>query len=295
MDWARDGANWPNRETSQFHRVGALRWHVQRMGEAGRPQILLAHGTGSATHSWRAMMPALAREFDVIGVDLPGHGFTSAPPSYRMTLADMAAGLGELMATLGEAPAMLVGHSAGAAIMARVALDGAANPDFVVALNGALLPLPGVHGQFFGGAAKMIAMMPAVPWFFAWRARDRGAVEKLIASTGSTLEEAGIAQYAALFSDQGHVANVLAMMSNWDLEALSRDLPRLGRKLILIAAEGDRAVPIKVARKVTSLVPEARLIIQPKLGHLSHEEAPEETAALLAGFMAEAAHPQTAP
>ena len=62
----------------------------------------------------------------------------------------MAAALGDLVAGLGVAPAMLVGHSAGAAIVARMALDGAPSRAPVVALNGALLPLPGVHGQFFG-------------------------------------------------------------------------------------------------------------------------------------------------
>jgi magnesium chelatase accessory protein len=216
MDWARDGADWPNRDSSFFVRRGALHWHVQRMGRAGDPVLVMAHGTGSATHSWRAMMPALARHFDVIAADLPGHGFTSAPPAYRMTLPDMAAALGDLVQSLGVAPSMLVGHSAGAAIMARLALDGVAGDPLVVALNGALLPLPGMHGHVFGGMARMLAMVPVVPWFFAWRARDRGAVERLIAGTGSTLDDEGVALYAKLMRDQGHVGNVLGMMANWD-------------------------------------------------------------------------------
>ena len=283
MDWQRHGQDWPNRAASTFVRRGTLNWHVQRMGSG--PQILLAHGTGSATHSWRDLMPALARHAEVIAADLPGHGFTSAPPSYRMTLPDMAAALADLSGSLNLSPAMLVGHSAGAAIVARMALDWPTDAAPVVALNGALLPLPGVHGQFFGGAAKMIAMMPAVPWFFSWRARDRGAVEKVIAGTGSTLDEAGIELYARLLRDQGHVGNVLAMMANWDLEALRRDLPKLGSRLILVAADGDRAVPPKVARKVEALVPGARVIVQHGLGHLSHEEAPEATASLLLGLL----------
>ena len=297
MDWARDGADWPNRAASFFIRRGSLNWHVQRMspalsqgggGQGNRRVLLLAHGTGSATHSWRALMPALAQHFDVIAPDLPGHGFTGALAPYRMTLPDMAEALGDLLQGLGVSPSMVVGHSAGAAIVARLVLNGAADPAAVVALNGALLPLPGMHGQFFGGMAKMLVMMPVVPWFFSWRARDRRAVEKLIAGTGSTLDERGIGLYARLMADQTHVANVLAMMANWDLEALARDLPKLGRRLVLIAAEGDKAVPVKVSRKVAALVPGSRLILQPKLGHLAHEEAPAETAAMLAAIMHDA-------
>jgi magnesium chelatase accessory protein len=285
MEWQKDGADWPNRHTSAFIRRGALNWHVQRMG-AG-PTLLLAHGTGSSTHSWRDLMPALARHFDVIAPDLPGHGFTSAPPAYRMRLPDTANSLADLVQALGAKPALAVGHSAGAAIVARMALDGAIEPAAVVALNGALLPLPGMHGQFFGSIARMMVMMPAVPWLFSWRARDRSAVEKLIAGTGSTLDEAGIALYARLLRDQAHVGNVLAMMANWDLDALARDLPRLRERLVLVAATGDRAVPIKVAHKILALVPQARLIVQERLGHLSHEEAPAETASLLWQVMQE--------
>lgn len=293
MDFLRDGAAWPNRDSSFFVRRGALNWHVQRMGQPGRPVLALAHGTGSATHSWRALMPALAQHFDVIAPDLPGHGFTSAPPSYRMKLPDMAAALGDLLQSLEATPAMLVGHSAGAAIMARLALDQAHGRALVVALNGALLPLPGVHGQVFGGMAKMLAMVPVVPWFFSWRARDRGAVERLIAGTGSTLDAEGIALYARLMRDQGHVGNVLGMMANWDLDPLARDLPRLGRRLVLIAADGDRAVPVKVSQKVAALVPGSRLILQKRLGHLSHEEAPAETASLLGQVFEDAAESAT--
>jgi magnesium chelatase accessory protein len=279
MDWTRQGADWPNRTASRFIKVGTLTWHVQRMG-AG-PVLLLAHGTGAATHSWRGLMPALAKHFTVVAPDLPGHGFTSAPPAYRMTLKDMSGALAELLHTLGDMPEIAVGHSAGAAILARMTLDGTITPKILVALNGALLPLPGMHGQFFGGMAKMLALLPVVPWLFTWRAGDREAVSKMIASTGSTLEPAGVDLYGRLLRDPVHVSNVLAMMANWELDALARDLPLLKPRLALIVAEGDRAVPVKVARKVMALVPGAELIMQPKLGHLSHEEAPAETARLI--------------
>ena len=58
---------------------GPIRWHVQRMG-AG-PALLLLHGTGAATHSWRALAPLLAEHFTVVAPDLPGHGFTGPPGS----------------------------------------------------------------------------------------------------------------------------------------------------------------------------------------------------------------------
>jgi pimeloyl-ACP methyl ester carboxylesterase len=76
-DWEREGRHWPNRGSSQFVRAAGLRWHVQVMGSG--PTLLLLHGSGAATHSWRDLAPILARDFRVIAPDLPGHGFTETP------------------------------------------------------------------------------------------------------------------------------------------------------------------------------------------------------------------------
>jgi magnesium chelatase accessory protein len=279
MDWKCQGADWPNRSASRFVQADGLTWHVQIMGQG--PVLLLVHGTGASSHSYRDLAPLLAQDFTVVVPDLPGHGFTSAPPSYRMTLKDMSAALASLIDALKAPPAMVVAHSAGAAIAARMALDGRITPQTLVSLNGALLPIPGLPGQFFSGMAKTLALIPAVPWLFSWRAGDPAAVRKMIASTGSTLDQAGIDLYARLLRDSGHVANVLAMMANWELDGLARDLPRLKPRLVLVVADQDRAVPVKVGRKLEQLVPGATLLVQQGLGHLSHEERPAETAALL--------------
>ncbi len=118
LDWARDGRDWPNRDASRFVDAGGLRWHVQVLGpaDADAPTLLLLHGTGAATHSWRALAPRLAHGFRVVAPDLPGHGFTSMPPADGLSLPGMAAAVGALLAALDASPALVVGHSAGAAV-----------------------------------------------------------------------------------------------------------------------------------------------------------------------------------
>jgi magnesium chelatase accessory protein len=279
LRWDVDGLDWPHRAFSRFVEVGRMRWHVQVMGQG--PVALLVHGTGAASHSWRALAPMLARQFTVVVPDLPGHGFTDSLPAADASLPGFAKALAELVRALALPPTLAVGHSAGAAVLARMCLDGAIAPTALVSLNGALLPPRGWAGLIFMPAARLLALNPFVPYLFSWRAGDPRAVARLIDSTGSTLDAEGAALYARLIASPQHVAGTLAMMARWDLRPLVADLPRLAPALTLVVGEGDRTVAPREAWLVQQRLAAARIVSLPGLGHLAHEEAPADVAALL--------------
>jgi len=249
------------------------------MGE-GTP-LLLIHGTGAATHSWRGLLPLLAQHFDVIAPELPGHGFTQSPPSHRLSLPGMADDLSRLLTAVGVKPEVAVGHSAGAAILARMCLDGKISPRLLVSLNGAFMPFGGVAHQLLSPLAKLLVLNPVVPRMFAWQASTPNAVERLIANTGSSIDDRGIALYRKLVSSPAHVAAALRMMANWKLEPLLHDLPRLATTLVLVAAANDRSISPTVARQVREILPRAIVERVPALGHLAHEEQPQLIAELI--------------
>jgi magnesium chelatase accessory protein len=279
LSWDRDGRDWPNRDASRFVRATGMRWHVQQMGSG--PTLLMLHGTGASTHSWRTLAPLLARSFTVVAPDLPGHSFTESPARGRLSLPGMARQIGEVLHTLAIDPAMAVGHSAGAAIMLRMALDGAIAPRAMVSLNGALLPFGGAVSQFFSPLARLLVLNPLVPHLFAWRASKRSAVQRLILNTGSTIDDGGIEFYGRLVSSPRHVAAALAMMANWDLEPLVRDLPKLQIPLLLVACGGDRAISSDQAFRVRERMPSAKVEYVRGLGHLAHEERPDQFAEII--------------
>lgn len=296
MDWQREGPGWPHHERSRFVTAAGQRWHVQQWSApaAHAPTLLLLHGTGASTHSWRDLAPLLARQAGVIAVDLPGHGFSG--PAGRgahgdgATLPGMAHGVRALLAAIGAAPHWLVGHSAGAAIAVRMALDDPAGLHGIVSLNGALLPLHGLAGQFFSPMAKLLALNPLVPRFFAWRAADPVALRRLIGSTGSTLDAEGEALYRRLVTDPDHVAGALAMMAGWDLDMLQSALPRLAVPLHQISGERDRTVPPAYASRVQQLLAPAAAGTSTTLaglGHLAHEEQPRAVVEHLQGLLAQ--------
>jgi magnesium chelatase accessory protein len=273
--WERDGRDWPNRAWSRFVFADGLLWHVQVMG-AG-PVLLLLHGSGAATHTWRDLAPILARRFLVIAPDLPGQGFSHEPRHGGYALDSMARGVAALLSEMKTRVDLIVGHSAGAAVAVRMALDALAKPRAIIGLNAALLPFAAA-APIYSGLAKLMALNPFVPWAFARYASGPGAIERLLAETGSRIDARGVALYRKLAGNAGHVAATLRMMAHWNLTALERDLAKLTTPLELFVGSRDRTIAPERAFEVRRVVPHARITQLAGLGHLAHEEKPEDVA-----------------
>jgi magnesium chelatase accessory protein len=265
-------ADWPHAHASQRVEAGGLQWHVQVMGQG--PALWLLHGTGAASHSWRALMPVLAREHTVVVPDLPGHGYSGALPRAERSLPGMARALAALAQQMSLPPQAIAGHSAGAALALRAVLDGQFAPHRLLGINAALLPFDGLAGLVFPPLARVLARSHWLPQLVARRARDGSAVRRLVASTGSRLDADGLTLYARLITTPSHVAGALDMMANWDLASLWHDLPRLAIPLTLLVGGRDATVPPAQAQRVVRRLPGTTVHTLPGLGHLAHEEDP---------------------
>jgi magnesium chelatase accessory protein len=193
----------------------------------------------------------------------------------------MAARVRGLLDAMEVEPAMVAGHSAGAAILARLCLDRAISPAALVSLNGAFMPFGRMAAPVFSGAARMLASSPVVPYMVAMQGFRRRSVERLIEQTGSRPGRKYLDHYRSLVREPKHVAGALRMMASWDLAALWQDLPHLETPLVLVTCCNDLAVDPDQARRLARRVPGARLEQLPGLGHLGHEEDPAPFANLI--------------
>ncbi len=287
MDWARDLPSWPNHETSKRLRVRPHEWHIQEMGKG--PTLLLLHGAGASTHSWRDILPKLAKTHHVIALDLPGQGFTRAGTLRRSGLDPMAEDIAALCKAKAWNLRAIIGHSAGAAIALRLSetMPASLRPDIIIGLNPALGNFQGIAGWLFPVMAKLLALNPLTSYLFAGRAPQIARTKRIIESTGSVLDDDGLMLYARLIADRDHVEATLQMMAQWQIDPLIDRLNRIQTQCHFITGDRDRAVPPETAQKAAATMPNCRLTRLPDLGHLAHEEAPEMLSQFLIQLLSE--------
>jgi pimeloyl-ACP methyl ester carboxylesterase len=124
--------------TSRYVDTGELRLHAVIGGDG--PPLLLVHGWPETWYAWRMMMPALARDFQVVAVDQRGIGLSDKPKDGYDT-GTLARDLVALMDALGHRRFAMYGTDVGMPIAYALAAD---HPDRLERLVVSEAPLPGV-------------------------------------------------------------------------------------------------------------------------------------------------------
>src|SRR3954451_8405241 len=276
--------------TSRYVEAGGLRQHVVIGG--GRPPLLLVHGWPENWYAWRMLMPALARDFQVIAVDQRGMGLSDKPEGGYDT-GTQAGDLVALMDALGHERFAVVGHDTGFAISYALAAD---HPDRVDRV--ALLELPGSPGT-----------APAPPLFLPGPLNDRlwhlgfnridGLNEQLVTgredvffgwefdAAAKELPEGTVDHYVDGLSDPDSLRGCFGWYRALDT-TIAQDGERKTTHLTMpvLAIGGEASFGEHVGQAVQAVADDVQSTGIPGAGHFVAEEAPEEMLAALSGFLA---------
>jgi pimeloyl-ACP methyl ester carboxylesterase len=198
---------------------------------------------------------ALAPEFEVFAVDLPGHGNSEHPPEPLKT-EQYAEFLAVWLEAVGLRPAVFVGNSYGCQVIAELAVR---HPEIVV---GAVLQGPTIDG------------------FARSRARQLG--RWMLNAT----REAAV-QQAVLVRDwrQAGLRTMRAGRRHMFEHRIEVVLPRVTAPTLVVRGERDPIVSQEWAEHVTSLLPAGRLAVVPEAAHTIPFKYPEQLAQLVTTFI----------
>jgi pimeloyl-ACP methyl ester carboxylesterase len=102
---------------------------------ANDPAIVLIHGVGLRAEAWFYQVEALAKSHTVYAIDMPGHGESDLLIDENAGLNEYVSAIASWVETEINAPVIIMGHSMGAMIALRFAIDYPQQCTAVVALN----------------------------------------------------------------------------------------------------------------------------------------------------------------
>ncbi len=246
--------------------LGAIR--VGRAGAGSGAPVVLIHGYSGDLNNWQFNLEALTEAAPVIAIDLPGHGGSTKSVGDG-SLRTLAGAVGAALAALDVKHAHLVGHSLGAAVAARLALDSPGLAKSLTLIAPAGLSKTPVSDEFLTGVVE------------AQRARDlKPVIEMLVADpalvTKDMVEDVlkakrmdGVEEALATLRDR--------MAAGEDFAALRADLAA-GPATLVIASKADRIVGVI---DEAGLPANVRVAWIDGAGHMPHLEKAGEVNALI--------------
>ncbi|HWD63656.1 MAG TPA: alpha/beta fold hydrolase [Solirubrobacteraceae bacterium] len=255
------------------------------------PVLLLIHGVAGTLENWRGVIGPLSQQFTVVASDLPGHG-KSGPGAGDYSLGAMAAGLRDLLLTLGHERATVVGHSLGGGIAMQFSYQFPEMTERLVLVSSgglgtevsALLraaTLPG-SGPFIAGTAALGRAIgqPVGRVLSIVGRRPSADLAEVARGYGSLVDRDRRAAFLATL--RGVVGAEGQRVHAGDRLYLAEGLP-----VLIVWGSRDPIIPVQHAESAHEAMPGSRLEIFDGAGHLPQIERPERFVSVLSRFMAE--------
>lgn len=290
---------WPARRVT----VGGKMLHV-RDTPSTRPDAepaVYVHGLGGSSQNFTDVAGLLADRFDAQAIDLPGFGYSD--PSPRYSIPALADTLTAYLDHAGRGPVHLVGNSLGGSISVRVA---ALRPDLVrtLTLISPAMPFLNPRRTAHGPLLPVLAL-PRAERLFAW-GMARLTVEEMtdqvmLACFGDTtkvnaqrraeaIEEIKL-RYTVAHYPRAYLGTLRGLVSSF----LRAYLPGAGSQwrlaanvvapTLVIGGLDDRLVDPRVPAQVARAIPDSRLLILPRVGHVAQMEVPRLVARAIVGML----------
>ncbi|MEU7649981.1 alpha/beta fold hydrolase [Streptomyces huasconensis] len=277
--------------TSRYVDTGELRLHAVTGGEG--PPLLLLAGWPQTWYAWRLLMPALARDFQVVAVDARGVGLSDKPLSGYDT-GTLARDMVALMDALGHRRFAAVGHDVGMWTGYALAAD---HPDRIERLAVAEAAIPGLSPTppLFGSREANDRL-----WHFAFnRLGDvneqlvRGREHLYFGHQFATKSAKALPDHAVQHYVDILAADPEALRCSFEFyRALDTTIEQNQRRrtrplsLPVLAIGGAENLGASVGATMRLAADHVESLVLPECGHYPAEEASEAMLAALTGFLA---------
>jgi pimeloyl-ACP methyl ester carboxylesterase len=242
--------------------------------------ILFLHGFGASLQTWDTWAQALSEDYRVISVDLPGFGLTGEDPSGIYTDQRSVEVLEAFLKELNIPKVVLVGNSMGGKLawqftarypnqvskLVLISPDGYASPGIQYGKKPDVPAIADLYRYFFSKTFLAMNLKPAY-------------------ADPNTLNDALVNRYYDLMLAPGVRGAILGRMQQTVLQDPVPSLSSIQVPTLLIWGEKDAFIPISNSNDYLKVMPNAKRVSLPNIGHLPQEEQPSIGLAVLKEFL----------
>lgn len=261
-----------------------LALHVEEWGSG--PPLLMLHGLGASTYTWRKLARRMADKHRVIAIDLRGHGRSDKPFDQHYAPAEHAAVVRAFIRQRGLERVTLVGHSFGSFVSLLLAIDPRSSPRIGKLV---LMSTPAYRQSY--APAVWLMQAPVLPYLTML------AVPPELPTLVALLMEKGgyghvtrrdVESYAAPLLDSSGVHALITtarLLEPHDADEIIRRYGAIRQPTLVIHCRHDDVVPITSSLRLSRSIPRARLHVLEECAHIPPEQATEGVARLMGRFL----------
>jgi pimeloyl-ACP methyl ester carboxylesterase len=259
--------------------IGATRVHFVEAGNG--PALILIHGLAGSTFSFRYLIPELAQHFRVIALDLRGFGFSERARGDH-SLAGQTLLVAEVMSALGVERAHVLGHSMGAGVAQRLAIQHRERVDRLILVDSATA----AAAHRFRGGPLLPLLMPVIALFTVQSRRSiRRALHSAVHDPSYVTSEVEDG-YTRPFRVKGNTRSMAAIVAHRQTDQ-PVDTRAIAQPTLVLWGEHDRWLSSEGGRELAESIPGARFATIRSAGHLPLEEQPELSMRQIMSFLEE--------
>lgn len=254
---------------------------------SGSP-VLLIHGFGASSYSWRNLVEPLAGEHRVITIDLKGSGVSPKPRDGQYSVYEQARLVRDFIVENNLADLQIVGHSFGGAVaIATSLLLAEAEP---VRQKSLVLVDSMAYPQKLPYFINVLAT-PVLGPLAIHLVPDRMQVKQLLDLVyfdDELITEEAIANYTFMLGQPDAKYALLQTAKQIqppDLETFSAQYKTLAMPTLIVWSRDDEIIPLTIGERLDEEIPNSWLHVFSGVGHAVQEEAPQLILPVLQDFL----------
>jgi pimeloyl-ACP methyl ester carboxylesterase len=257
--------------------------------EAGQgPPVLLLHGFGGCAYSWRYLAPGLTATHRVFALDLKGYGRSDKPADGKYALSDQAEIAAAFIRAQDLRDLVIMGHSMGGAVtlmtyfQVRAEDPGRISKLVLIDSAGYSQKLPS-----FVTLAKIPGLSTVLAKLLSPRFATALVLKKSYYDQDKITEEQidTYAYYGSLPGAAAAVSQTARQLVPADIEALTAQYKTISVPVLIVWGREDEVVPLKVGEQFKRDIPDSKLVVLPRCGHIPPEEEPGATRKAIMEFL----------